>query len=94
MNQRIKQLAQQAGLFSARPSGTSTRVMLATIPGSAGETGDPDTQLEKFAELIVRELANHIAGQLPDERLDDWYNGYHAGVQRSIDCLKHFGVEE
>ena len=49
---------------------------------------------EKFAELLVKKCANHIAGQLPDERLDDWHEGYHAGVQRSIDCLKHFGVEE
>ena len=50
--------------------------------------------IEKFAELLAKELANHIAGQLPNERLDDWHEGYHAGVQRSIDCLKEFGVEE
>jgi hypothetical protein len=52
-----------------------------------------DAFREKFAELIVKECANHIAGQLPDERLDDWHEGYHAGVQRSIDCLKDFGVK-
>jgi hypothetical protein len=50
--------------------------------------------VEKFAELLGKELANHIAGQLPDERLDDWHEGYHAGVQRSVDCLKDFGVEQ
>jgi hypothetical protein len=50
-------------------------------------------EIEKFAELLAKELANHIAGQLPNERLDDWHEGYHAGVQRSIDCLKEFGVQ-
>jgi hypothetical protein len=49
---------------------------------------------DKFAELLLTEFANHIAGQLPNERLDDWHEGYHAGVQSSIDCLKAFGVEE
>ena len=52
---------------------------------------------ERTREIGVRRALGappkHIAGQLPNERLDDWHDGYHAGVQRSIDCLKHFGVE-
>lgn len=78
MNKRIKELIEKA-----------TTVELGVDNGFDRVTFDK----EKFAELLAKELANHIAGQLPNERLDDWHEGYHAGVQRSIDCLKEFGVQ-
>ena len=79
MNEHLKQLAQQAKIPEYNLE-YGTELCIAP-------------HLQKFAELLAKELANHIAGQLPNERLDDWHEGYHAGVQRSIDCLKEFGVQ-
>jgi hypothetical protein len=80
MNKRIQELSKQAEIYAL------------TLVGR--EDNYVEVFEQKFAELLLKEVASHIAGQLPDERLDDWHEGYHAGVQRSIDCLKHFGVEE
>jgi hypothetical protein len=77
MNKRIRELAFKV-FDECDPTAPGTYIQL---------------NVEKFAELLEKELANHIAGQLPNERLDDWHEGYHAGVQRSIDCLKELGVE-
>ena len=82
MNERIKELAVKAKLMAEED-----------INRQISYNTELKAFTEKFAELIVKECANHIAGQLPDERLDDWHEGYHAGVQRSVDCLKDFGVE-
>lgn len=79
MNELIKQFADQATTIEYGVDNGFDRVVF---------------DKEKFADLLLKEVANHISGQLPDERLDDWHDGYHAGVQRSIDCLKDFGVEE
>jgi hypothetical protein len=80
MNERIKELSAQAWKYANETVGYR-------------EFGYHDAFEQKFAELLAKELANHIAGQLPNERLDDWHEGYHAGVQRSIDCLKELGVQ-
>ena len=48
-----------------------------------------DEQLEKFAELIVRECAKVVDDKLDFENAsgpDDWASG--------ADVLEHFGVEE
>jgi hypothetical protein len=68
MNERIKELAKQAG-----------------------RTGLPygEIEIQKFAELIVRECARVVDEKLDFENAygpDDWAEG--------ADLLNHFGVEE
>ena len=72
MNERIRQLAEQAGL---RFTQLMSNPLVPVVDGK-------ETDLEKFAELIVRECA---------KRVDYWESrqGEHAD-----DLLKHFGVEE
>ena len=72
MNERIKELAHEAGLPTYNPEG---------IP----------TKLEKFAELIVRECANHCDLLLDHKISSEWSRGTH-DCSRAI--KKHFGVEE
>jgi hypothetical protein len=73
MNERLQELAEQAGLL-----GPSSRI------GNAHEAA------EKFAELIVRECANHCDLLLNHKMSSEWSRGTH-------DCSKaikkHFGVE-
>jgi hypothetical protein len=71
MNQRIKQLAEQAGL---RFTQLMSNPMVPVVDGK-------ETDLEKFAELIVRECAE-VASD---------YDGAHY-VGREI--KEHFGVKE
>ena len=66
MNERIRELAHEAGLPTYNPDG---------IP----------TKLEKFAELIVRECAELVAG-VPTDTM-----GYNTADQK---IKQHFGVEE
>ena len=68
MNKRIQQLAEQAGI-------TSNNL-------SDGNMSHND--LEKFAELIVRECANVVSNQYSE----DW------GKWSNKMILEHFGVEE
>ena len=49
------------------------------------------TKLEKFAELIVRECANHCDLLLDHKISSEWSRGTH-DCSRAI--KKHFGVEE
>ena len=72
MNERIRELAEQAGL---RFTQLMSNPMVPVVDGK-------ETDLEKFAELIVRECA---------KRVDYWESrqGEHAD-----DLLKHFGVKE
>ena len=67
MNERIKELAEQAGL---RFTQLMSNPMVPVVDGK-------ETDLEKFAELIVKECANYAFS-------DD---------QERDDMLKHFGVE-
>ena len=87
MNQKIKQLAEQAGFKKA---------------GTLFETEVPEYAmlLEKFAELIVKECAEQI--ELMRKRVEEYGPppGYDSDTFRlayndSIDTIKeHFGVEE
>jgi hypothetical protein len=71
MNERIKELAEQAGIeFTYDPTETPMRAFV--------EAWGED--LEKFAELIVRECAE-VA----------YKRSVHSGPS---DILKHFGIEE
>jgi len=77
MNERIKELAEQAGFKTDK---------LGHLFG-----GD---DIEKFAELVIKECASEIRKQGDGESLDDWDRGYEAGLISAINALyKHFGVE-
>ena len=77
MNKRIRELAEQANI---------------TIRSHYDESGSTLLELEKFAELIVRETIKQMAIQM-DKFGDDqsnnpaWYKSEEA-------VKKHFGVEE
>ena len=82
MNERIKELVKQAEIkFEpySQHQGVDTAVI---IP----------TDLEKFAELIVRECARVAKDPVPSVHDHD---AYKLGRKfAGIDVLKHFGVEE
>jgi hypothetical protein len=80
MNERIKLLAQQAG------AETWSRAPMRAVTGLAFT----DENLEKFAELIVRECANHCDLLLDHKISSEWSRGTH-DCSRAI--KKHFGVE-
>jgi len=78
MNERIRELAKQAGM-------KSPDLFKLTVSHMSTDT------LEKFAELIVRECARVIDrgnGELSTMAETAWCNGCRD------DILKHFGVEE
>ena len=81
MNERIRQLAEQAGMKEcALGYGMPENVLWG------------DDQIKNFAELIVREcawIANDPAPSVYD------HDSYKLGRKfAGIDVLKHFGVEE
>ena len=71
MNERIRELAEQAGWDNHHSKF--------------------DTRIEKFAELIVKECANHCDLLLDHKISSEWSRGTH-DCSRAI--KKHFGVEE
>ena len=75
MNERIRELAIQSGL---------------NAPYGSDHEGLQDFDYRKFAELIVRECANHCDLLLDHKINSEWSRGTH-------DCSKaikkHFGVE-
>jgi hypothetical protein len=85
MNERIKELAEQAGVYfgeahvdyfgDEHPSYISTREM----------------DVEKFAELIIRECARSVTWYTKEER--NWPNNGQV-VRANKTVLEHFGVEE
>jgi len=86
MNERIKELAEQASVSSLWMSGTD-------------QQGNPI--LEKFAELIVQECMNQVREQylpvLEDEGMMKdihWAHYVQCGVDSYVAIKEHFGVEE
>jgi hypothetical protein len=81
MNQRIKELAEQAGFMEAWFS----------------ESGDfCGHEIKKFAELILREIIEELEADVIDMNDDptDYERGYDEGVKISVAHIKdHFGVE-
>ena len=75
MNERIKELAKQAG--------------------AQGIVNRDFIDVEKFAELIVRECYEHCKGEMMDEKIAEWAGlDYNDGVMDcAIGLLQHFGVE-
>ena len=82
MNERIRELADEAAKYSA----------IMALP--TGESGDK-LFVEKFAELIVRECIAEIESVKVDEYGTDVYDiGYDDGLTQSVETIKeHFGVE-
>jgi hypothetical protein len=76
MNEKLKELAEQAG-FEITPWGNES------VP-CVHQAGPIDVELEKFAELIVRECADYA----------NWYqaNSRYTDIAKAI--KEHFGVEE
>jgi hypothetical protein len=85
MNLRIKQLAERAGAIEAKD--------ITNIPRALSLNGE---EIEKFAELIVKECYEHCKGQLLNSTLANKHNlSYNDGVADcAIGLLQHFGVEE
>jgi len=81
MNERIRELAEQAG-YQDLPT-----VRLAFSGFNK----------EKFAELLVCECIGKIEdahADVLDEHLEDWDRGYLGGLSTAIEVIKkHFGVE-
>ncbi len=78
MNERIKELAEQAGIH----------------PSNFEPNADIKVPLEKFAELIVWECITRIEGcaTIPDD--DEFVKGYNKGVSKVASQVKHhFGVK-
>jgi hypothetical protein len=97
MNERIKQLAEQAGLkWKAQPPHYTNTNNPIDFPVSANR------DLEKFAELIVAECLEQVRGEflpvLEDKEMmkDTHWDGYvQCGVDSVVAIREHFfGVEE
>ena len=73
MNERIRELAEQAGL---RFTQLMSNPMVPVVDGK-------ETDLEKFADLIVQECAK--IADVADENECEWIGG---------NILTHFGVKE
>jgi len=84
VNERIRELAEQAGGF----------------PCSEDEWGFYNKDLEKFAELIIRECVQTLLDNTPELFInevaeEDWDKGYDQAMKDSVHHIKeHFGVEE
>ena len=86
MNERIKQLAKQAGL---RFTQLMSNPMVPIVDGK-------ETDLEKFAELIVRDCLD-IAFEVRGKPATDTHYviGYDRACEKIIDAIKEsYGVEE
>ena len=88
MNNRIKELSEQAGFIHFSPDEDSDT----PIDWSCDYT----TELEKFAELIVEECYQHCKDQLMDKKLAEEAGlTYNDGVMDcAIGLKQHFGVTE
>ena len=88
MNERIRQLVKQAG-------GHFSTHNLMSNPVQHRESIELwDKNIEKFAELIVRECIGCCEQVISDpvpESVDTWLNG---GEQCIQEIKEHFGVEE
>ena len=89
MNERIRELAEQAG---GNPNYKAFRGHFLPPPP---DYIDPATvDLERFAELIVRECIGCCEQVISDpvpKDVDTWLNG---GTQCMAEIKQHFGVEE
>lgn len=91
MNHRIKDLAKQAGIRY----GTAVDYYY-----SASTDGVTEVDMEKFAELIVRECVHTLIDNTPERYTneaaeEDWDKGYDRAMRDCVHHIReHFGVEE
>ena len=87
MNERIKELAKQAGVFE----GVFTKH--GGVPCDLKGYGMLEAEMAKFAELIVKECATAFEAEVDTWKEIDPYQGSikRQGIQA---IKKHFGVEE
>ncbi len=84
MNERIKQLAKQAGFSTELSEAMATR-------------HNTTSGLEKFAELIVRECLNCIetVDTYDYDTQDEWLSGNATGLRKAKELIvNHFEVKE
>ena len=86
MNERIELLAKQASSYAWQMAGDSYHGVSEVSHNQMYEW-----RMQKFAELIVRECANHCDLLLDHKISSEWSRGTH-DCSRAI--KKHFGVEE
>ena len=81
MNERIKELAVEAGMIVGEPNRFDmTRLMPKEV---------------KFAELIVRECVDIVSGTAVNTPPNDLFYGYNLGVNKAAENIKErFGIEE
>lgn len=93
MNERIKALAEQAGFVIRKEYETQADVLT-----SRTNLYPLDPELQKFAELIIKDCIDQIGiGASVDQLFADGrFNlGYHEGREDAVFILReHFGVEE
>jgi hypothetical protein len=89
MNERIRQLADEAKKYAAKKYALDAMIKITDKEQALKVYSESyDT---KFAELIVRECANHCDLLLDHKISSEWSRGTH-DCSRAI--KKHFGVEE
>jgi hypothetical protein len=82
MNERIRELAEQAGFQYIKDEGI-------------GWAGNHNASLPRFAELIVRECAELSVNSQYANTKSEYYEGFNeALVYAGNKIRKHFGVEE
>ena len=88
MNKRIKELAEQAGAFIIEPEHAKI--------GEVSEVSfNKYSDLEKFAELIIRECAAFKEELSQFDSSTAYGDGYEQGLKDVTETfLEHFGVEE
>ena len=87
MNELIKEFVEKSGGYYLPPN---------TPLNKPAHIFLEDEQVEKFAELIIRECYEHCKDQLMDEMIIEAIGlTYNDGVgDCAIGLLQHFGVEE
>ena len=91
MNERIKGLAEQAGM-NIKTNVIGAALVFGTFEGYKTSHISVE-ELEKFAELIVRECISAVEEDIYDT-YDEWLIGHAAGLRKAKELIaKHFGIE-
>ena len=92
MNEQMKALAKQAGM-NIKTNVIGTALVFGTFEGYKTSHISVE-ELEKFAELIVREYLKDIETAAYHDSCEDWECGYNAGLLKAKKLVaKHFGIE-
>ena len=93
MNERVKELVEQAG-----GCGNISKFHGHFLPPAPGYIDPATVDLEKFAELLIRECANlALNGKYDCEKFnatDDFHRGHNAALDFMAEGIRqHFGIE-